>query len=134
MDENLILLKKAVNYGYRAWFSKKTSPFLNYSLKNERMLTAFDDAILEANNIDCIWFDGDKRMPSLFKICKNSIVESLFMLNNLKELIPPYFSKYFMIVDDSYYLTALSELSKPTFCKSGIIIIRNSELIEADLT
>ncbi len=134
MDENLILLKKAENYGYRAWFSKTSSSFPNYSLKKERMVTAFDDAILEANNIDCIWFDGDKRMPSLFKICKANIIEGLFTLNNLKELIPPYYSKYFLIVDDSNYQTALSELSKPTFCKSGIIILKNSELIEADLT
>lgn len=134
MDANKILLNKAKLYGYRTWFAKGTCSLPSYSLKKEKILTAFEDAIKEAENIDCIWFDGEKKMPALFKICNENILEGLCRLNNLKGLIPPYYSKYFLVVDDNYYQIALIELMKPTFNNSGISIIKKSELESANFS
>lgn len=133
MNTNEILFCKAKSFGYRSWFAKDTFSLMSYSLKNEKLFSAFDDAIEETNNLDCIWFDGDKVMPALFKICNENILEGLCRLNNVKELMPPYFSKYILVVDDNKYQTALDELMKPTFKNSGISIIKKSELSDATL-
>ncbi|MBK7883228.1 MAG: hypothetical protein IPJ81_05100 [Chitinophagaceae bacterium] len=61
MDTSEILFSKAKSYGYRSWFAKDTFSASSYSLKNEKLFTAFDNAIAETKNLDCIWFDGEKR-------------------------------------------------------------------------
>jgi hypothetical protein len=128
MNINKILFEKARSYGFRSWFSKNNSSLPNYSLKKELMFRAFDNAIIEAQNIDCIWFDGDMRMPALFKVCTENIIEGLFRLNNVKEFLPKWITKFFLIVEDEYYQVALDELIKPTFKNSGIIIVKISDL------
>ena len=130
---NNILQSKATSYGFRSWFSmaKKSNP--NYPLKNEKLWMAFEDAIKEAQYVDCIWFDGEKNMPAIFKVCDNNIIEGLCRLKNVKELIPPYFSKYYFVVEDDKYFEALDELSKPVFKNSEITILRKSELLNATL-
>lgn len=130
MDLREILNNKAKCYGYRSWFSKETMLNSIHPLKNEKMLAAFEDAIIEAEKIDCIWFDGKKKIPAFFKISNVNIVEGICRLNNLKELIPPYYSRYFLVVEDAQYQDALFELSMPTFRKSGIEVIKKSELAD----
>ncbi|NOT93154.1 hypothetical protein [Ferruginibacter sp.] len=95
MDTNEILFSKAKSYGYRSWFATDMLSLSSYSLKNEKLLAAFEDAIAETNNIDCIWFEGDKKMPALFKICNENVLEGLCRLNNVKELIPPIIQSIF---------------------------------------
>lgn len=129
-----ILYKKAQSQGFRAWFAQNDLSLPNYSLKKEIMFSAFGDAINEAENIDCIWFDGEMNMPALFKVCAENIFEGLCRLNNVKNLLPPYFSKHFLVISDSSYMTAMNELIKPTFKNSGITILKVSELFDSSFS
>ncbi len=125
-DISQILASKATENGYRSWFS---DPKNSYSLKSEKMVKAFDDAIAEANHVDCIWFEGEKNMPAIFKVCKDDdFILAVYRLKNFKELMPPYYTKFFLIASDNLEQQILSELGKPVFKNFDVTIIPLSKL------
>jgi type II restriction enzyme len=111
MNTQTELLNIGNSFGYRTWISKR-----NASLKSEKLFSAFEDAIEEATYIDCIWFNGDKEMPAIFKSCnEKQIIEAIYRLKNIKELLPPYFTNFVLIAPDNCSEKISSELSKPVF-------------------
>ncbi|MEO6830855.1 MAG: hypothetical protein ABI378_01390 [Chitinophagaceae bacterium] len=123
-----LLKSQATTYGFRSWYPLLNKSGSNYPLVSEKLWAAYEDAIIEAQYLDCVWFDGEKIMPAVFKISGDSILEGLCRLKNVKELLPPYFSKFYFIVEDNVYLKTLEELSKPIFRNSEIIVLSKSEL------
>lgn len=111
MNTNQKLLNIANELNYRSWFSEKQQ-----SLKNEKMISAFDDVIEEAKYIDCIWFNGAKEIPAFLKISNNeNMVESLCRLKNIKELLPRYNTNFILIAPDECIDKFSAEIKKPIF-------------------
>ncbi len=93
------------------------------------MISAFDDAINEANYLDCIWFEGNRNIPAVFKICEGgNFIEAIYRLLTFKKLIPPYDTSYFLIASDSLEKEISLELKKPVFRNFEPIIIPLSKL------
>ncbi len=102
--------------GYRTWLSKKQSSKTISSLKDEKMISAFDDAIEESKYIDCIYFNGDKEIPAIIKICNGKqVVEAMCRLINIKEQLPRYFIKFILLAPDNCKEKIFVELTKPIF-------------------
>ena len=129
MDIVSLLSDKATDSGCRVWVSNKYTHTNINSLKDEKMLGAFEDALEEANFLDCIWFKGDKNMPAIFKVCENGdFIEALYRLKTMKEMIPPYFTSYFLIAEDDLETQISLELKKPVFKNFDVKIIPTSKL------
>jgi type II restriction enzyme len=116
MDIYKELLKIGDSMGYRSWFANNETSKTTISLKNEKMISSFDDVIEEANYIDCIWFNGDKEISAFIKFSTaERIVESICRLKNIKELLPPYYTSYILIAPDTCLDKVFIELKKPIF-------------------
>lgn len=98
------------------------------------MVSAFDDVIKEAEHIDCIWFEGDKNMPAIFKVCvHDDFIVALYRLKNLKESMPPYYTNFFIIVSDAIEKRITAELKEPVFTNFDVKIIPLSKLQDFSL-
>jgi len=86
------------------------------SLKDEKLMTAFDDAVQAALMIDCIWFKNGKLMPAVMEVEHSTGVTSgLSRMKNFKDKFPPFPTRYVIIAPDEDRDKVFKEATKPQF-------------------
>jgi type II restriction enzyme len=96
------LVEIGVFLGFRSWVAHNDKGFrygdkrvgeLNgvvASLKEQKVLSAYDDAIKAGQHIDCIWFKNGSLMPAVFEVEHSTGVTSgLSRLQRFHDLAPP---------------------------------------------
>jgi type II restriction enzyme len=86
------------------------------SLKDERLMTAHDDAIQAALMIDCIWFQNGRLMPAVMEVEHSTGVTSgLSRMKNFKDKFPPFPTRYVIVAPDEDRDKVIKEANKPQF-------------------
>ena len=86
------------------------------SLKDEKLMTAYDDAIQAALLIDCIWFKNGRLMPAVMEIEHSTGVTSgLTRMKNFYDKFPPYPTRYVIVAPDELRDKVIREANKPQF-------------------
>lgn len=86
------------------------------SLKDEKLMTAYDDAIQAALLIDCIWFKNGKLMPAVMEVEHSTGVTSgLSRMKNFKDKFPPFPTRYVIVAPDEDRDKVIKEANKPQF-------------------
>jgi hypothetical protein len=87
------------------------------SLKDERLMTAYDDAIKAALLIDCIWFKNGKLMPAVMEVEHSTGVTSgLSRMKNFKDkFIDLKQTRYVIVAPDEDRDKVIKEANKPQF-------------------
>lgn len=86
------------------------------SLKDEKLMKAYDEAIQAALLIDCIWFQNGKLMPAVMEIEHSTGVTSgLSRMKNFKDRFPPFPTRYVIVAPDEDRDKVLKEANKPQF-------------------
>ncbi|MDR0824301.1 MAG: hypothetical protein LBN74_04360 [Prevotella sp.] len=126
MQIALYFIGKQLNY--RTWIAQNDKGILYQnkrigeyegvisSLKDERLMTAFDEAIQAALLIDCIWFQNGKLMPAVMEVEHSTGVTSgLSRMKNFKDKFPPFPTRYVIVAPDEDRDKVIKECSKPQF-------------------
>jgi len=86
------------------------------SLKDEQMMSAYDDAIRAALLIDCIWFKNGRLMPAVIEVEHSTGVTSgLSRMKNFKDKFPPFPTRYVIVAPDEDREKVIKEANKPQF-------------------
>ncbi len=86
------------------------------SLKDVKLMTAYDDAIQAALLIDCIWFKNGKLMPAVMEVEHSTGVTSgLSRMKNFKDKFPPFPTRYVIVAPDEDRDKVIKEANKPQF-------------------
>jgi type II restriction enzyme len=86
------------------------------SLKDEQLMSAYDDAIKAALLIDCIWFKNGRLMPAVMEIEHSTgVVTGLSRMKNFKDKFPPFPTRYVIVAADEDRDKVLKEANKPQF-------------------
>lgn len=86
------------------------------SLKDEKLMTSYDDAVRAALMIDCIWFKNGRLMPAVMEVEHSTGVTSgLSRMKNFKDKFPPFPTRYVIVAPDEDRDKVLKEANKPQF-------------------
>jgi len=86
------------------------------SLRNENLISAFEDAMQAALLIDCIWFKNGKLMPAVMEVEHSTGVTSgLVRMKNFKDKFPPFLTRYVIVAADEDREKVIKEANKPQF-------------------
>ncbi|WP_080780245.1 restriction endonuclease [Chryseobacterium phocaeense] len=86
------------------------------SLKDEKLMTAYDEAVQAALLIDCIWFKNGKLMPAVMEVEHSTGVTSgLSRMKNFKDKFPPFPTRYVIVAPDEDRGKVIKEANKPQF-------------------
>lgn len=86
------------------------------SLRDEQLMSAYDDAIQAALMIDCIWFKNGQLMPAVMEIEHSTGVTSgLSRMKNFKDNFPPFPTRYVIVAPDEDRDKVIKEATKPQF-------------------
>ncbi len=86
------------------------------SLRDERLLSAYDQAIRAAVLIDCIWFRNARFMPAVFEIEHSTGVTSgLTRMKGLFDTMPPIPTRWAIVAADEDRDKVMREANRPQF-------------------
>ena len=86
------------------------------SLKEEQLMSSYDDAVRAALLIDCIWFKNGRLMPAVMEVEHSTGVTSgLSRMKNFKDKFPPFPTRYVIVAPDEDRDKVIKEASKPQF-------------------
>ena len=86
------------------------------SLKQEKLMTAYDDAVQAALRIDCIWFKNGRLMPAVMEVEHSTGVTSgLARMKNFKDKFPPFLTRYVIVASDDDRRKVVQEANKAQF-------------------
>lgn len=86
------------------------------SLKEEKLMKAYDDAIQAALRIDCIWFKNGRLMPAVMEVEHSTGVTSgLTRMKNFKDKFPPFLTRYVIVASDDDRRKVVQEANKAQF-------------------
>jgi len=86
------------------------------SLRDEKLMSAYEDAIRAALLIDCIWFKNGTLMPAVMEVEHSTGVTSgLSRMKNFKDKFPPYPTRYVIVAADEDRDRVIREANKPQF-------------------
>ncbi|WP_295649399.1 hypothetical protein [uncultured Mucilaginibacter sp.] len=86
------------------------------SLRDEKLMSAYEDAIKAALLIDCIWFKNGKLMPAVMEVEHSTGVTSgLSRMKNFKDKFPPFPTRYVIVAPDEDRSKVIHEANKPQF-------------------
>jgi type II restriction enzyme len=86
------------------------------SLSEEKLLSAFPDAVNAALFIDCMWFKNSKLMPAVMEIEHSTGVTSgLTRMNNFRNHFPPFPTRYAIVAPDELREKVFTEANKEQF-------------------
>lgn len=87
------------------------------SLKDEKLLTAYEEAIRAALLIDCIWFKNGRLMPAVMEVEHSTGVTSgLTRMKNFQDkFIPLQDVRYVIVASDDDRDKVIKEANKPQF-------------------
>lgn len=87
-----------------------------YSLKDQKLLSAFEDAAKAASLIDCIWFKEGRLMPAVIEVEHSTGVTSgLSRMKNFKDKLPQYLTRYVIVAADEDRDKVIREANKEQF-------------------
>lgn len=122
----LYFIGKQLNY--RTWIAQNDKGILYQnkkigeyegvisSLKEEKLMSAYDDATQAALLIDCIWFQNGRLMPAVMEIEHSTGVTSgLTRMKNFKDKFPPFPTRYVIVAPDEIRDKVIKEANKPQF-------------------
>jgi len=122
----LYFIGKQLNY--RTWIAQNDKGILYQnkrigeydgviaSLKDEKLMTAYDEAIQAALMIDCIWFKNGRLMPAVMEVEHSTGVTSgLSRMKNFKDKFPPFPTRYVIVAPDEDRDKVIKEANKPQF-------------------
>jgi len=90
------------------------------SLKDEQLMSAYDEAVQAAMMIDCIWFKNGRLMPAVMEIEHSTGVTSgLSRMKNFKDKFPPFPTRYVIVAPDELRDKVYKEANKPQFADLG---------------
>jgi type II restriction enzyme len=126
MQVALVLIGQQL--GYRTWVAQNDKGLIYnnkrigemenviISLKDEKLLLAYEDAIKAALLIDCIWFKNGRLMPAVMEIeCTTGVNSGLSRMKNFYDKVPPYPTRYVIVAPDGDRNKVLHEGSKKQF-------------------
>lgn len=86
------------------------------SLRDERLITAYEEVIRAAAFIDCIWFKNGRLMPAVMEIEHTTgITSGLTRMKNLFDEIPPFPTRYVIVAPDEDRNKVIVEANKEMF-------------------
>lgn len=86
------------------------------SLREERLMSAHEEAIKAALLIDCIWFKNGRLMPAVMEIEHSTGVTSgLTRMKNFQDKFPPFPTRYVIVAADEEREHVIREAQKPQF-------------------
>ena len=103
------------------------------SLRDERLVTAYEEAIQAASFIDCIWFKNGRLMPAVMEIEHTTGVTSgLTRMKKFYDAFPPFPTRYVIVAPDEDKQKVIDEANKdmframnstffPIFCSGRVI-------------
>ena len=114
--------------GFRTWIAQNDKSIIYndkklgemdgiiISLKDEKLLESFHDAINAALMIDCIWFKNHRLMPAVMEVEHTTGVTSgLSRMKNFKDKFPPFPTRYVIVAPDEDRNKVLQECNKEQF-------------------
>lgn len=114
--------------GYRTWIAQndrgiiyKDKPLIEQpgviaTLRDERVITAFDDAEPSARFIDCIWFKNHKFMPAVIEVEHTTGVTSgLTRMKGLQDAMPSFQTRYVIVAPDDDRAKVVEEANREQF-------------------
>jgi type II restriction enzyme len=114
--------------GYRTWVAQNDKGIeyqqkrlcehqgMVADLRNERLLSAFDEAIRAALLIDCIWFKNGKLMPAVMEVEHSTGIRSgLLRMQKFKDQLPAFPSRWVIVASDSDRDWVMRECQAPQF-------------------
>lgn len=86
------------------------------SLKDEKLMHAYDEAARAALLIDCIWFKNGRLMPAVIEVEHSTGVTSgLSRMKNFQDKFPPFPTRYVIVAPDEDRSKVIKEANKPQF-------------------
>ncbi len=86
------------------------------TLRNEKIISPWEDAYKAAQFIDCIWFKNEKLMPAVLEIEHTTGVTSgLTRMKGLFDALPPFPTRYVIVAPDEERNKVLEEASRSQF-------------------
>ncbi|MDR7237321.1 restriction endonuclease [Neobacillus drentensis] len=86
------------------------------SLRDERLIAAFEGAYNAAKLIDCIWFKNGKLMPAVMEVEHSTGVTSgLTRMKGLQDALPPFPTRYVIVAPDEDRNKVLREANRTQF-------------------
>lgn len=86
------------------------------SLKKEKILTAYEDALKIATHIDCIWFRNDKFMPAVMEVEHSTgVISGLTRMKKLQDQLPPFHTRWVIVAPDEDRNKVFRETNEPQF-------------------
>jgi type II restriction enzyme len=86
------------------------------SLKDEKLLMSYQDAVKAALLIDCIWFKNHRLMPAIMEVEHSTgITSGLSRMKNFKDKFPPFPTRYVIVAPDEDRKKVLQECNKEQF-------------------
>jgi len=124
----IALVKIGLQLNFRTWVAQNDKGIIYQdkkigehegvisSLKEEKLITAYDDAIRAALMIDCIWFKNGKLMPAVIEIEHSTGVTSgLSRMKNFQDKFPPFPTRYVIVAPDEDRGKVIQEANKDQF-------------------
>lgn len=86
------------------------------SLKDEKLISSYEDAIRAALMIDCIWFKNGRLMPAVIEVEHSTGVTSgLTRMKTFKDKFPPFPTRYVIVASDDERHKVIKEANKDQF-------------------
>jgi type II restriction enzyme len=86
------------------------------SLKEEKLLMSYQDAVKAALLIDCIWFKNGRLMPAIMEVEHSTgVISGLSRMKNFKDKFPPFPTRYVIVAPDEDRKKVLQECNKEQF-------------------
>jgi type II restriction enzyme len=124
----IALIKIGQQLGFRTWIAQNDKGIIYQNqkigemegvvqtLRNEKLIAAWDDAYKAAQLIDCIWFKNGKLMPAVLEVEHSTGVTSgLTRMKGLYDALPPFPTRYVIVAPDEDRDKVLREANRPQF-------------------
>ena len=124
----IALLMIGNQLGYRVWIAQNDKGIVYRgkkigemdgvvpSLQDERVLSAFGEAIRIATLIDCVWFKNSRLMPAVMEVEDTTgITSGLTRMKKLQDVIPPVMTRYVIVAPDEERGKVYREGNLPQF-------------------
>lgn len=124
----IALVKIGLQLNFRTWIAQNDKGIIYQnkkicehegvitSLKDEKLITAYDDAIKAALMIDCIWFKNGRLMPAVLEIEHSTGVTSgLSRMKNFQDILPVFPTRYVIVAPDEDRAKVIQEANKLQF-------------------
>ena len=85
-------------------------------LGDEKLLSAFPEAVKAAHLIDCVWFKNGRLMPAVIEIEHSTGVTSgLTRMQGFQQVLPPFPTRWVIAAPDEDREKVIRECNRPQF-------------------